>query len=55
MKLTSAIYPMQRLAVKPELTCIWHVSVRNNIGFDEWVEMDIEYIYLQNGIINLSN
>ena len=35
---------MQRLAVKPGLTCIWQVSGRNNIGFDEWVEMDIEYI-----------
>ena len=37
-------YQMQRLAVKPGLTCIWQVSGRNNIGFDEWVEMDIEYI-----------
>ena len=35
---------MQRLAVKPGLTCIWQVSGRNNIGFDEWVDMDIEYI-----------
>ena len=37
-------YQMQRLAVKPGLTCIWQVSGRNNIGFDEWVDMDIEYI-----------
>ena len=37
-------YQMQRLAVKPGLTCIWQVSGRNNIGFDEWVELDIEYI-----------
>lgn len=37
-------YQMQRLLVKPGLTCIWQVSGRNNIGFDEWVEMDLEYI-----------
>ena len=34
----------QRLLVKPGITCIWQVSGRNNIGFDEWVELDIEYI-----------
>lgn len=37
-------YQIQRLAVKPGLTCIWQVSGRNQIGFDEWVDMDIEYI-----------
>jgi lipopolysaccharide/colanic/teichoic acid biosynthesis glycosyltransferase len=34
----------ERLAVKPGLTCIWQVSGRSDIGFDEWVEMDLEYI-----------
>ena len=37
-------YQKQRLFVKPGLTCIWQVSGRNNIGFKEWVELDIEYI-----------
>lgn len=37
-------YQKQRLFVKPGLTCIWQVSGRNNIGFDQWVELDIEYI-----------
>ncbi|CEH33391.1 sugar transferase [Romboutsia lituseburensis] len=37
-------YQMQRLGVKPGLTCIWQVSGRNNVGFDEWVDMDVEYI-----------
>ena len=41
-------YQMQRLAVKPGITCIWQVSGRNNIGFDEWVEMDLEYIKNRN-------
>lgn len=37
-------YQMQRLDVKTGTTCIWQVSGRNNIGFDERVEMDLEYI-----------
>ena len=37
-------YQMQRLGVKPGLTCIWQVSGRNSIDFDGWVEMDLEYI-----------
>ena len=35
---------MQRLDVNLEFTCIWQVSGENNIGFDEWIEMDIDYI-----------
>lgn len=34
----------QRLSVKPGLTCIWQVSGRSDIGFEEWVEMDLDYI-----------
>ena len=41
-------YQMQRLLVKPGLTCIWQVSGRNTIGFDEWVEMDLDYIKNRN-------
>lgn len=41
-------YQMQRLLVKPGLTCIWQVSGRNTIGFEEWVTMDIEYIKTRN-------
>ena len=37
-------YQKQRLFVKPGLTCIWQVSGRNNIEFDQWVELDIQYI-----------
>lgn len=37
-------YQKQRLFVNPGLTCIWQVSGRNNIEFDEWVELDIKYI-----------
>ena len=34
----------QRLLVKPGLTCIWQVSGRNDVDFDTWMRMDIEYI-----------
>ena len=34
----------RRLAVTPGLTCIWQTSGRSNIGFDEWMRMDLQYI-----------
>ncbi len=37
-------YQKQRLLVKPGLTCYWQISGRNDVSFDEWIEMDLEYI-----------
>ncbi len=37
-------YQKQRLLVKQGLTCYWQCSGRNNISFDEWMDMDIRYI-----------
>jgi exopolysaccharide biosynthesis polyprenyl glycosylphosphotransferase len=34
----------RRLAMKPGLTCLWQVSGRNNLDFDRWMELDLEYI-----------
>jgi len=34
----------RRLSMKPGITCIWQVSGRNNIPFDQWMEMDMQYI-----------
>lgn len=34
----------QRLLVKPGLLCFWQIRGRNDIGFDEWMRMDFEYI-----------
>ena len=34
----------RRLSMKPGITCIWQVSGRNNIDFDQWMELDLEYI-----------
>ena len=47
------LYQKQRLLVKPGLTCIWQVSGRNSIGFDEWVELDIEYIKTRNLFLDI--
>lgn len=37
-------HQLGRLAVKPGLTCLWQIRGRSNIPFDEWVELDLEYI-----------
>ena len=37
-------YQMQRLSVKPGLTCYWQCSGRSDVSFDEWMELDIKYI-----------
>jgi exopolysaccharide biosynthesis polyprenyl glycosylphosphotransferase len=34
----------RRTSMKPGMTCIWQVSGRNNISFNRWIEMDLEYI-----------
>ncbi|HQN09189.1 MAG TPA: sugar transferase [Thermoanaerobaculia bacterium] len=34
----------RRFSVKPGLTCIWQVNGRHEIGFDEWMDLDLEYI-----------
>lgn len=46
-------YQMQRLLVKPGITCIWQVSGRNNIEFDEWVNMDLYYIQNRSLLLDL--
>jgi lipopolysaccharide/colanic/teichoic acid biosynthesis glycosyltransferase len=38
-------YARQRLLVKPGLSCYWQVSGRSNIGFKEWMELDVKYIH----------
>lgn len=34
----------KRLSVKPGITCIWQISGRNDVNFDEWMKMDAEYV-----------
>lgn len=35
---------MGRLSVKPGITCLWQISGRSQIGFNEWMRLDMEYL-----------
>jgi lipopolysaccharide/colanic/teichoic acid biosynthesis glycosyltransferase len=37
-------YHKQKLFAKPGLTCYWQVMGRNEIGFEQWMELDIKYL-----------
>lgn len=34
----------RRFSVKPGITCIWQISGRDNISFEDWMHMDNHYI-----------
>ena len=34
----------RRLSMKPGLTCIWQISGRNRIDFEQWMQLDMQYI-----------
>ena len=34
----------RRFSIKPGITCLWQVNGRSDVGFDDWVRMDLEYI-----------
>jgi lipopolysaccharide/colanic/teichoic acid biosynthesis glycosyltransferase len=34
----------KRLSVMPGITCLWQVTGRNEIKFDEWMQLDLQYI-----------
>jgi lipopolysaccharide/colanic/teichoic acid biosynthesis glycosyltransferase len=36
-------YERGRLAVKPGITCLWQVSGRSDLPFDQQVALDIDY------------
>jgi lipopolysaccharide/colanic/teichoic acid biosynthesis glycosyltransferase len=37
-------FARQRLEVKPGVTCLWQISGRSEISFDEWMALDNAYI-----------
>ncbi len=39
-----APWQRRRLSVKPGLTCLWQVSGRNEIEFENWVRLDLWYV-----------
>jgi lipopolysaccharide/colanic/teichoic acid biosynthesis glycosyltransferase len=34
----------RRFSMKPGITCLWQVNGRNNIGHEEWMKLDLEYL-----------
>jgi lipopolysaccharide/colanic/teichoic acid biosynthesis glycosyltransferase len=34
----------RRFSVKPGLTCLWQVSGRSDLSFEQWMQLDLEYI-----------
>jgi len=34
----------RRLSMKPGLTCLWQINGRNNVDFDRWMQLDLQYI-----------
>ncbi len=37
-------WQLRRLDVLPGITCLWQISGRSRIGFQEWMRLDLEYI-----------
>ena len=34
----------RRLSMKPGITCLWQVYGRNEVGFQDWMSLDLQYI-----------
>ena len=37
-------HALRRLVVKPGITCLWQISGRSHLSFDEWMALDNAYI-----------
>ena len=37
-------WQLRRLSVLPGITCLWQVSGRSSLDFDEWMRLDMEYV-----------
>jgi exopolysaccharide biosynthesis polyprenyl glycosylphosphotransferase len=35
---------MRRFSVRPGVTCLWQISGRSDLCFDDWIRLDLEYI-----------
>ncbi|MEW9094157.1 MAG: sugar transferase [Clostridiaceae bacterium] len=46
-------YQRTKLLAKPGITCYWQVMGRNNIDFEEWIELDIKYIEDRNLLLDI--
>ena len=44
---------LERLSVKPGLTCYWQVSGRNDIDYINWMKLDIKYVEERSTLLDL--
>jgi len=42
-----------RAAVKPGLTCLWQISGRSELSYDEWVGLDLCYVHNRSMLLDL--
>jgi lipopolysaccharide/colanic/teichoic acid biosynthesis glycosyltransferase len=47
-------WQLRRLDVRPGLTCLWQISGRSRIGFQEWMRLDLEYIRRQSFALDMN-
>lgn len=38
------LWHRRRLSMRPGLTCLWQISGRNEVNFDEWMKLDLKYL-----------
>ncbi len=46
-------FARRRLSVKPGITCLWQVSGRSNVSFENWMKLDNEYIDTWSPLVDL--
>jgi lipopolysaccharide/colanic/teichoic acid biosynthesis glycosyltransferase len=44
---------LRRLSVTPGLTCLWQIRGRSDLGFDEWMRLDLEYVDRQSFLLDV--
>jgi lipopolysaccharide/colanic/teichoic acid biosynthesis glycosyltransferase len=47
-------WQMRRLSVLPGITCIWQVSGRSRLTFEEWMQLDMQYVERRSFALDLS-
>jgi len=40
----SSDWQKRRFSVRPGLTCLWQINGRHKIDFENWMELDLQYI-----------
>lgn len=43
-KLFEKNWQKRRFSIRPGLTCLWQIHGRNELSFEKWIELDMEYI-----------